>query len=189
LIKAIIFDFHGVVFGKGTWGYYKMAGGDVLIDAEFIDSVLDQFDAGNMTVDNYDKLLSQRIGISIEEWVQLQKKQEVPDEDLLKYISEELKPNFKIGLISNANIGKVTNNLNKIQQSIFDTILVSAEVGLLKPDPEIFKLGAQKLGVKPQECIFIDDHEPFLEGAKRTGMQTILYEDFEKFKKELEKII
>ena len=189
MIKAIIFDFHGVVFGIGTWATYTLAGGDPCADAEYIDSVLDDLDGGKITTGEYDRRISKKLGIDLALWKELNEKNEVPKVEVLSYIEQELMPKYKIGLISNANAGKVKNNLSKQQFEMFDCVIVSAEVGMLKPDPEIFRYGAKTLGVKPEECIFIDDHEPFLSGAKEIGMKTILYKDFESFKTQIESMI
>ena len=107
---------------------------------------------------------------------------------MLTYI-RELKPTYKIGLISNASAGKVTNNLSAEQLALFDAIIVSAEVGMLKPDPKIFIYGAEKLEVKPEECVFIDDHEPFLKGAKVTGMKTVHFKDIDDLREMLKGLL
>ena len=69
--------------------------------------------------------------------------------------------------------------------SYFDELIVSSEVGMAKPYTEIYELTAMRLGVDPEECIFIDDRELYCEGAEITGMQSILYKDFNQMKAEL----
>ena len=55
----------------------------------------------------------------------------------------------------------------------------SCDVGVVKPDREIYDCTVQQLGVAAEQVLFIDDHPANIEGAKRAGMQTILYERFE----------
>jgi len=57
----------------------------------------------------------------------------------------------------------------------FDKVVLSYEVGLRKPEPEIYVLAAKKLNVQPEECIFIDDYEGNLEPAEKLGMKTVLF--------------
>jgi 2-haloacid dehalogenase len=57
--------------------------------------------------------------------------------------------------------------------SIFDDIIISGEVGLVKPDPEIFKLTLERVKRPAQHCLFIDDSLPNIETAKQLGFQTI----------------
>ncbi len=72
---------------------------------------------------------------------------------------------------------------------MFDSIIISAEVKYIKPEPEIFKLSFAELGVLPEEAIFIDDTPESLKGADNIGYQPILFRDNESLKAELEKII
>lgn len=56
----------------------------------------------------------------------------------------------------------------------FDHVILSYQVHLEKPNPEIYRLAIKKLGVKPQECIFVDDLERNLVPAKKLKMKTVL---------------
>ena len=64
--------------------------------------------------------------------------------------------------------------------------MVSGEVGLRKPQPEIYELAAARLGVAPSACIFIDDISPNVSGAVAVGMTGILHADEEATIGELE---
>ncbi len=52
----------------------------------------------------------------------------------------------------------------------FDVQVISGEVGLRKPDPAIFHLAAERLGVPPPACVFVDDLAPNVEAARNLGM-------------------
>ncbi len=69
--------------------------------------------------------------------------------------------------------------------NLFDVIVVSGEVGLIKPDPAIFELAVQRTGVPASQCLFIDDHEATIDVAQRLGMQTILFRSPEALAREL----
>lgn len=56
-------------------------------------------------------------------------------------------------------------------------MLYSCEEGLQKPEPDFYLLACQRLGVHPQEVVFIDDREQCVEGAQQVGMQAILFKD------------
>ena len=70
----------------------------------------------------------------------------------------------------------------------FDTIIISAEVGMSKPDPQIFQLFAQQLGVETTELIFIDDSENSLISAKEVGYTPILYTGYEELEEQLQNL-
>ncbi|MBS3142729.1 HAD family phosphatase [Candidatus Woesearchaeota archaeon] len=87
-----------------------------------------------------------------------------------------LKGKYKLGLISNISDLDYENTLSKnIVLGYFDTITLSYMVQALKPDAKIYEDALQKLGVQPQECVFIDDLHENVKGAKKLGMHAIHY--------------
>jgi epoxide hydrolase-like predicted phosphatase len=56
---------------------------------------------------------------------------------------------------------------------LFDEVVISAEVGLHKPQPEIYRLAAERLEVQPSQCLFVDDLRENCEGAEAVGMTAI----------------
>jgi epoxide hydrolase-like predicted phosphatase len=58
---------------------------------------------------------------------------------------------------------------------LFDAVVISDRVGLRKPDPRIFQLTAEKLGLPPGDCLFVDDTEHNLPGARDLGMGTVFF--------------
>ena len=63
----------------------------------------------------------------------------------------------------------------EVLDDLFDEVVLSGEVGLRKPDPEIFRLVLRRLGVQASECVFVDDHPGHLEPAARLGMATVMH--------------
>lgn len=55
----------------------------------------------------------------------------------------------------------------------FDTVVVSYEVGVAKPDPRIYRICLSRLGVPPERALFVDDREDNLEAAARLGIETL----------------
>jgi putative hydrolase of the HAD superfamily len=70
--------------------------------------------------------------------------------------------------------------------ALFDAIVVSGEVGLRKPQPEIYLLAASRLGVSCEECVFVDDLAPNIRGAAAVGMVGVHHTDAERTVDELE---
>jgi putative hydrolase of the HAD superfamily len=58
---------------------------------------------------------------------------------------------------------------------LFDAVVISGDVGLHKPQPEIFLMGAERIGVAPEECVFVDDLRENCAGAEAVGMKAILH--------------
>ena len=82
----------------------------------------------------------------------------------------------KLGLLSNASRGWTERLRARGVADLFDDVVVSADVGLAKPDPEEFRLAARRLGVEPVACLMIDDQPQHLESARRVGLHTHLFE-------------
>jgi putative hydrolase of the HAD superfamily len=69
---------------------------------------------------------------------------------------------------------------------LFDVVVISGEVGLRKPEPEIYALAARRLGVDPGTCVFVDDLSPNVRGAEAAGMVGVHHVDAEQTLRELE---
>lgn len=103
--------------------------------------------------------------------------------DLIRQLKSK---KLKIGLLSNAAGSWVkTDFLTRNEQSLFDVIVLSSEVDLVKPDPAIFRLVCDRLEVKPEEAILIDDIELYCEEARKIGMLAIHYQNFEQTYRQL----
>jgi putative hydrolase of the HAD superfamily len=84
-----------------------------------------------------------------------------------------LRPPYRTGVLSNAD-STLTDRLRDIGiHGLFDAIVCSADVGLAKPEPRIYALAAEALGLAPAECVFIDDLEANVEAARAAGMQAV----------------
>lgn len=108
---------------------------------------------------------------------------------LLEYI-KTLKPEHKIGLLSNVASNWIRDHfLSEEEQKLFDDILLSYEVRMTKPDPEIFELAAQRLGLEPNECVLVDDVEYYCSAAQTTGMKAVCYQDYKQAVGELNNLL
>jgi len=94
-----------------------------------------------------------------------------PDDRMLEAVRRLREAGVKVALVSNSwgPAGYPRDELD----TMFDAVLVSGEVGVRKPDRDIFLLAAERLGVEPAACVFVDDIGPNVEGAKAVGMHGI----------------
>nr|MDQ3093633.1 HAD-IA family hydrolase [bacterium] len=74
-------------------------------------------------------------------------------------------------------------------ENYFEEIIASGDIGYAKPEANAYEYVADKLGVRLDECVFTDDRPEYIEGAIGVGMLTILYSNFEQFKKDLAEIL
>ncbi len=113
---------------------------------------------------------------------------DVIDRELLDHL-RELRKTYKVGLISNAWSGLRPWIVKQKFDDAFDEMVISAEVGVAKPDPRIFELAMEKFGVTPEEAVFIDDTDWALQGAKDVGMHAIHFLSHDQAMNELETIL
>jgi epoxide hydrolase-like predicted phosphatase len=111
------------------------------------------------------------------------------NDELIDTIKDLKNKDYKIALLSNNSIKLKEKLIEDGISDIFDVIIISAEVGCQKPQPEIFDILFKKLELNPSEVVFIDDTLKSLEGADKIGYIPILYKDNETFKSELFNII
>lgn len=186
MIKAVIFDCFGVLIGKGFDNTYRKAGGEPNNDREFIENALRKANLGQIHDDQFHSSMANKLGLPLEDWKRAITSAEQINDELLSYILE-LKKHYKTAVLSNANIGVLEKRIGKDRlNAIFNNIVVSAEVGIVKPDPDIYMILCERLNVKPSECIYVDDRQLFLESADKLGMRTYLYKDFNSCKQAIE---
>ncbi len=94
-----------------------------------------------------------------------------PNIDLIR----KLRTSYKTAVLSNAD-STLPQRLRDIGiHDLFDVIVCSAEVGLAKPEPRVYAIAAERIGLPPEECVFIDDLESNVQAARDAGMQGICF--------------
>jgi epoxide hydrolase-like predicted phosphatase len=109
------------------------------------------------------------------------------DEKMLDAVRAARRAGVRTGLISNSwGAGRYDRTSF---EELFDGVVISGEVGLNKPRPEIYELGAQRVGLSPAECVFVDDLRENCEGAEAVGMTAVLHRGAEGTVAELERLL
>ena len=184
MIKAIIFDCFGVLAEDGWLPFKRKYIGENIELAQTISDLGKQNDYGMVTNDEYFEKVAKLIGVEANLLRDAVGKR-VPNEELFEYIKKELKPRYRIGLLSNANYDVVQDLFTSEQAGLFDASVMSFESKLVKPNPRMFQLMADRLGVRWDECIFIDDVERYCVAAEVLGIKSILYLSLEQLKQDL----
>ncbi|HVD14808.1 MAG TPA: HAD family phosphatase [Actinomycetota bacterium] len=98
-----------------------------------------------------------------------------PAQALVSAVLAARRAGIRTGLLSNS-WGEGRYQRDRFGE-LFDAVVISGEVGLRKPDPAIYLLAAESLGLEPAACVFVDDFAVNLEPAEELGMATVLHED------------
>lgn len=187
MIKAIIFDCFGVLASDGWLPYkarYFADNPELEIEVTLLNK---DADAGKISYDTFVDKVAQLANLP-EKTARQQIENNIPDEKLFAYI-RTLKPKFKVGMLSNASDNWLDKIFTEEQVALFDQISLSCDTGVIKPDADAYKLILQKLGINPDEAVFVDDQPKYVDGAKQVGLHTILYANFEQCKQDLEKLV
>lgn len=197
-IRAVIFDLGGVlVRTEDRTSRTRLAERHGLTYMELSELVFDspsahQATRGEITTEEHWNEVRKRLGLSKVESPQ------VPlefwggdrlDEDLVNYL-RGLRPQYKIALLSNA-----WDDLRQMIEEVwdcadaFDQIVISAEVGMVKPEPPIYKKVLSDLDVKPREAVFVDDFPENVAGAKAVGLEAIQFISPKQTLQDLEKLL
>lgn len=109
------------------------------------------------------------------------------NQDVVDLITR-LRKNYFVGCISNAQEPHISYNKARGLFDNFDLCLLSSEVGIRKPDKEIFELYLDKTGFSADETIFIDDEKELVTNAKGMGIHTVHFTTVPNLKIELQKL-
>jgi putative hydrolase of the HAD superfamily len=98
-----------------------------------------------------------------------------PSEPMVAAVRAARASGIPTGLVSNS--WSTSHYDRQLLAELFDAVVISAEVGLHKPQPEIYLLAAERLGEPPERCVFVDDLRENCEGAEAVGMIAVLHRD------------
>jgi epoxide hydrolase-like predicted phosphatase len=110
-----------------------------------------------------------------------------PDEDMIAAVRAARAAGVRTGLISNS--WGTRRYPRALLDELFDGVVISGEVGMRKPAPEMYVLGAERVGLPPQECVFVDDLPFNLEPASELGMAVVHHIDAATTVPELERLL
>lgn len=183
MIKAIIFDFFDVIRTDAYKAWLET--NKIPHEGPYFDASHQQ-DIGLITSEQFLERLSELTGRTVT--FQEVDGAAVVDMEVVDVVAK-LSKKYKLALISNAPSKLIRGILaDNDLEKYFDTIIVSSEVGMIKPSPDIFSLALQQLGVDASESIFIDDNIRHIEGATKLGISSIEFKSAEQLKIELSKL-
>ena len=188
-IKVIIFDVGGVLVEKIFSSLIDELAVEYSLNSatlrEYSWLLFDKVNRGEMTENELFKNIIKKFDIPVS--VSLLEKKSMqfkPIEKVWKYV-KELKNRYKLAILS--NMGKNWSMAREEQFHIsewFDEVVWSCDLGISKPNKQIFNYLTDKLNINPEECVFIDDKQSNIDAAQSLGMKGILYQNPQQLKQE-----
>lgn len=188
MIKAIIFDCFGVLTGDAWKDFTATLSPDVLSD---VHDAHKAYDRGFISYRDFSERTKQASEASQQtlDAIFLHRENRHKNSDLLKHI-QDLGEHYKISVLSNVGTAWIREEfLTPAEVALFDDMVLSFEVGLSKPDSQIYLLACQRLGIEPQEAIFVDDLEPYCQAAEAVGLRAVQYRDFQQYKADINALL
>ena len=134
--------------------------------------------AGRVTGEELWRDVANRIGEPPENWsmlVNLHRSMFILNNDLMAFF-RSLRPRYKIAILSNASseVRAWITEAFHIEQDV-ELIMISSEERYHKPQPEIFRIALDRLGVQPEEALFIDDEARYIASAQSLGVHAVQF--------------
>ena len=186
MIRAVIFDCFGVLYRDNLSLLYDAVPTEKY---QALQDIIHATDHGFLTRDEYYSQVSELAGNTPEDIKAIEHRQHSRDEDMIQF-TQTLKPEYKIGLLSNIDHDTMERMFPEPMRSeLFDMFVISGDIRITKPAAEIFHITAEKLGLRPEECVMIDDLEKNVTGAQMAGMQAIQFISRGQLEMELTKLL
>jgi HAD superfamily hydrolase (TIGR01509 family) len=172
--KALIFDFFGVISSEAAplWfeEHLSRSEGRTLEERH-----VRPVDRGEMAQEDMFRQLSEISKVSAKEIENDWLSRAQIDKEVVDYMYE-LKGKYRLGLLTNAFLPFFEALLERSgTKDLFETIVMSSEIGHVKPEPEMYLTILQKMNLHPEDTLMIDDNPKNVEGARNVGMNAIVF--------------
>jgi epoxide hydrolase-like predicted phosphatase len=152
---------------------------------------LEQLEIGTMTEEEFETEFGAALDLPVEKHAGLIERlwQDLgPDDEMIEAVAGFHERGVKTGLISNS-WGTALKYEEDLMARLFDGLVISHLEGMRKPDPRIYRLGAERIGLPPEECVFGDDLPGNLKPARARGMATVVHKTAAETVPQLEELL
>jgi putative hydrolase of the HAD superfamily len=183
--RAVIFDFGGVLT-TAVWDTFAAFCRNEGLEPDAIKRLFTEdpealrllrgLETGKLSEDDFEREFGRRLGLeSPERLIDSMFAGMRPEESMIAAVRALRAAGIRTGLLSNS---WSTEHYDRgLLAELFDGIVISGEVGMHKPQPEIYRLAAERVGAPPERCVFVDDLRENCEGAEAVGMTAIRHRD------------
>ncbi|RMG59179.1 MAG: HAD family phosphatase [Deltaproteobacteria bacterium] len=195
-VRAVVFDFGNVIYRFDRNAFIGSLASDTGKDPDLLYKVLYGsdlpllFERGEIGGREFFERFSEMAGLSLDygAFVRHFCSMFSPVEGMEELV-REVATRLPVGLLSNTNEVHHEEVIEKCPvYPLFSAVVVSYSVGAMKPEREIYLRAVREMGTPPAEILFVDDVEENVEGARRAGLQGLLFEGPEKLRRDLKKL-
>jgi epoxide hydrolase-like predicted phosphatase len=195
MIKAVIFDWGGVLVDDPAPGYVEYCAKYLKIPAKELKKTFQKYHSdlqkGLISEEFFWSEVCSKLGIPEPSpllWKEAFGAVYSEKKEIFATVSSLKESGYKLAVLSNTEMSMV-DFFNEQNYQFFDVAVFSCLEGTAKPDKRIYELTLEKLGVQAEEAVFIDDKQENISGAEKVGIKTILFKNVQQFKEDLSCLI
>jgi putative hydrolase of the HAD superfamily len=198
MIKAVIFDFGRVISAQKPMSLFQSYEKDLGLSPGTLNRTMfgspawQEVLVGRKTADDYWREIGPNLGLRTLDEIHAFRRRYHADEainDGVLDLIRRLHGHYKLAVLSNSPPGLARWLSDWEILDLFDVVVCSGDEGVVKPDPAIFELTLERLGVAPEEAIFIDDYPGHVEAARALGLHAIRFTTVEALADELDGLL
>ena len=190
MYKAVIFDFFGVFCTPIATNWFKKTVPDYDVKLPALQALCTQSDLGRLSRAEFNAAASTLSGVPVDQVAWGIEAETVIDTALVAYAQELKADGYRIACLSNGSHEWTLQVINDNGlRDLFEEIVLSGDLGIVKPSPEIYTYTFDKLGLKPSQAIFVDDRKANTDAAEACGIRSLVFSDTPTFIKELKVFI
>jgi putative hydrolase of the HAD superfamily len=195
-MRGLLVDFGGVLTTNVFESFRAFCRDEGLEEDAFVDIFRDpaartelrKLETGGMTEDEFGEWLGPRLGVNDTEGLVNRLFAGIEeDPEMVDAVRAVRRSGIKTALVSNS-MGSGRYDRDSFPE-LFDAVVISGEVGVHKPEPEIYRLACKQVGLPPEECVLVDDLRENCEGAEAVGITAVLHRGADRSLPELERLL
>lgn len=193
MIKAIIFDYGGLFVNDSDEDMFKEIANEFNVSIEdvykYVHEFIDDYQTGKMSDEEFWRKVAEKTDRELPKdylgfWAKIYDKHTHEIPEMFEFARELKKKGYMIAILSNI-IPPITRYVREMHDlDFFDYLLFSDEIGARKPHRKMYDITLDKIGCKPEECVFIDDKEENVTAAKNIGIQGFVFKDIDTLRKD-----
>jgi epoxide hydrolase-like predicted phosphatase len=195
--KSLIVDFGGVLT-TSVWDSFAGFCRDKDLDENAVRKLfkedpealrlLRQLEVGGVSEEDFERRFAERLGLSeAQDLIESMFRGMLPEPTMIDAVRRAREAGVVTGLITNS--WSTSHYDRELLGELFEDVVISAEVGLHKPDPAIYRLSCERLGIEPGDAVFVDDLRENIAAAEEVGMTGVLHRDAAETVPKLEELL
>jgi putative hydrolase of the HAD superfamily len=190
MYKAIVFDFFGVVCAPMATNWFKKVVPDYEAKKTEFQALCTESDLGKLSRAEFNQKAAELAGVSVEDVEKGIEAEVAIDTELVAYTRKLKTARYRIACLSNGGHEwtlKVITDHNL--SDLFESVILSADLGIVKPDPNTYLRTLEKLELPASEVIFVDDREANVTAAEACEMHGLVFADTASFIEDMQELI